>query len=309
MKTIRFSTFAGALVALLLFAGCGSSDGLGDIFGGGGSSSANEIRGTVYDVNIAGGYIELSNVSGASSTRNARVYYTDRTPVEYQGRTYHPRDLERGDEIAVRVTESSNRLNAQSIVVTRNVSAGGTTTGSSGSTVRGTVRYVDTSRRTIELDASGFSQSRIIDYDARTTVSHSGRQYTPADLQRGDEIDLTLIDLGGGRYIADRITVVRSAGGGTSSDRRVVRGTVRSHDTGRRTIELEQANWVSGFTTSPTSTFVTIQYDTNSYVEYQGSSHSPSGLERGDVIEAEVRAISTNVYMATRILLLRNARG
>lgn len=315
MRSLRNSTIAGAFAALLLLAGCASGD-LGDILGGGGTgtgtSTSGEIRGTVDSVNDSSRYIDLVNVSGSGSSRE-RVYFDDRTTVEYQGRGYRPTDLERGDEIAMRVGESNGRLYADQISVLRD-SSGGTTAGGYGSTVRGVVNYVDTSRQTIELEGSGYGGRTVVAYDSRTSVNYNGREYRPADLERGDEVEIRVTE-SGGRQVADRIDVIRSTsaggyGGGTSGSQQVVRGTVRYHDTARREIELEQASWVRGFTTGgPTSTVVKIRYDANSYVEWQGRTHAASGLERGDVIEAEVRSVSSGLYEAERILLIRNARG
>lgn len=311
----RSISYGVVLLSVVLLAGC-SSGGLGDILGGAGNSNATDIRGTVDTVSTSGGYIDLRNVSGYSSLggnnttgSTARVYFDNRTTVEYQGQNHRPEDLERGDEIAVRVTESNGRLVADSISVLRDVS-GGATTGGYGSTVRGTVRNVDASRRTIEVDRGGYNQYSVIEFDNGTEVSYNGRSYQPTDLERGDEIDVTVRDLGGGRYVADRINVIRSVGATNDGyGTQTVRGTVRYHDTARRTIELEQASWISGFTTGTGGSVVTIQYDTNSYVEYQGARHATSGLERGDVIEAQVQSLSGGRYSATRIVLLRNARG
>jgi hypothetical protein len=87
-----------------------------------------------------------------------RVYFDENTTVGYQGQTYRVSDLERGDEVSVRVDESGNQLRAESMTVLRDVSGGSSSSypgsGVVDSTVRGTVRYVDTSRRTIELESA-----------------------------------------------------------------------------------------------------------------------------------------------------------
>src|SRR5687768_13485510 len=161
MNTQNFKA-AGALVTLLLLTACGSSGGgLGDIFGGGGQSSdtyANEIRGRVDYVDTRERSVTLTNVTNYNSNLNpgstggntVRVYFDERTPVEYQGRSYNVADLERGDEIAVVVDQSGNQLRATSMRVlydSRGMTSGsGTNTGTYGSNVRGTVRYVDTNR-------------------------------------------------------------------------------------------------------------------------------------------------------------------
>ena len=322
MKRTRTSLMTAAL-AVLLLSGCGSS-GIGDILGGGGStSSSGDLRGTVDYVNTQNRYIDLTNVSdyssrladGSSRGRTARVYYESGTPVEYQGNTYRPEDLERGDEVAVRLDQSGNQLIARSMTVLYDSSTGsgsGTGTGGYNTSIRGTVRYVDPGRRTIEVDRGYNGGVLVVDYDTNTPVTYNNRQYRPEDLERGDVVDLTVRDLGSGRMIAQRIDVVSSASGGgavggtTQSD---VRGTVRYVDTARRTIELEQATWASGFISgggSGSSTIV-LEYDSNTMVEYQGQLSPPTNLERGDVVDARVRRVGAR-YIAERMYLVRNVR-
>ena len=321
-------SLAGAAMALLLLAACGSTGG--DILGGGNNNppiANNTLRGTVESVDTANRSIYLTNVSGYSNMlsnsggNSVRVYYDNRTAVDYQGQTYSPTDLERGDEVSVRVNESGNSLVAESVSVLRDVS--GTSSGSypnsTLSTIRGTVRYIDTSRRTIEVDR-GYGSSVFVEYDTQMPVSFNGRNYAVADLERGDEIDIRVTDLGNSRMRADSISVVRSVSGtngnnnsgiygNNNSNMSTVRGTVRNIDTSRRTIELEQANWINGFQsgTGGYGTTVIISYGANAGIEVNGTMQSLSGLERGDVIEVQVdRSGSTNY--ANRIFLIRDAR-
>lgn len=324
MRTRRTGTITTALLAMVLLAGCGSG-GLGDILGGGGSSqpsSSGDLRGTVDYVDTRSRFVDLTNVSGydsrlqdgSSRGRTARVYYDAQTPVEYQGRTYRPEDLERGDEVAVSLDQSGNQLMARSMTVLYNSATGsgsGSGTGAYNSIVRGTVRYLDASRRTIEVDRGNNGGTVVIEYDANTPVNYNSRQYRPEDIERGDEVELTVRDLGSGRMIAQRIDVIRSVSGGggvggtTQSD---LRGTVRSVDASRRTIELEQASWASGFVTGGTNaSTILLQYDSNTMVEYQGRLSPPTNLERGDVVDVQVRR-SGSAYLADRIILVRNVR-
>lgn len=311
---------AGAVIAVLFLAGCGSSGGLGDILGGGSPSNATgEIRGTVDIVETSSRSILLRNVdtgsmlsSGGSGSGAVRVYYDERTPVEYQGRTYRPENLEPGDEVAVRVSQSGNQLFAESMTVLRN--AGGTTgtsTSPTSGTVRGTIRYTDTSRRTIEIDRSGYNQTMTFEYDTRTPVTFSGRSYRPEDLERGDEIEIRYRDIGSGRSLAEEINVIRSVSSSTSpgTSQSVLRGTVSSIDTGRRLIELEQTRWMSGFIGGGTSTGrVVVQYGTNTQVEHQGSYHPVTNLERGDIVEVEVQNSTSSTPFANRIYLVQDVR-
>jgi hypothetical protein len=293
--------------------------GLGDILGGGGGPT-NQIRGIVDYVDSNNRSIVLTNVSGydnmlsggGGSGNTVRVYWDNQTTVEFQGQTHRPEDLERGDEVQIQVNQSGNNLVADRVTVLRDVTPGTSTYPDTGSatTMRGTVRFIDTSRRQIELDR-GFGSAVIVDYDVNVPVYSGGRTYGISQIQRGDEIEVRVRDLGNGRYAARDVTVMRSVSGGSpgSSNYATVRGTVRFHDAARRTIELEQVNWITGFSTgSSGGTRVTIQYDNNVQVEYQGSMHPVSGLEPGDVIEVQVQNMGSGNLLANRIALVRNVR-
>jgi len=312
-------TLTAAALALLFLAACGSS-GVGDIFGGGNSGASNyEIRGTVDNVDAGNRTLTLTNVTGYNSSMlssggsTVRVSFDDRTPVTYNGQTYRPQDLERGDEVLVRVDESGNSLMAESMTVLHNVSAGGSTWpgGSTNeSTVRGTVRYVDTTRRTIEVDR-GNGSLVTVDYDTSTPVYFNSQSYRVADLERGDEIDIRVRSTGSNRWLAEQINVVRSVsstGTGSSSQTATIRGTVRYVDTSRRTIELEATNWRSNFDTSTgtASGRVIVSYDTNTSVDVAGQFHPVSGLERGDIIDVQVQNPNATTPFAQRIYLVRD---
>jgi len=156
------------------------------------------------------------------------VYYDDSTKVQYEGRTFRPEDLERGDRVEVDVDQSGSRLIAQDIQVLSDATAG-TSTGSgtsddyrTTSEVRGVVRSVDTRARTLEIEprSSSFSTSTgqsdvvVVRYDTSTTVEFEGRSYKPENLERGDEVEIEVRDLNG-QLLAEEILVVgegRSAG-------------------------------------------------------------------------------------------------
>ena len=306
----RFKSLSAASLTLLLLAAC-SSSGIGDILGGSGSQGTYEIRGTVDSVDPSSRTILLTNVSGynmLSSGNTVRVYYDERTPVEYQGQTYRPENLERGDQVAVRVDESGNTLVAESVTVLRDASGG--TTGGYETTLRGTVRTVDTSRRTIEIDR-GYGSSTIVEYDTSTPVYFGSQAYRVTDLERGDEIEVRYRDLGSSRFLATGITVTRSIRGGTSGSSTAVstlRGTVRWVDTANRTMELESVSWIQRFTGTGTSgNIATVRFDTNANVEVQGRLYPVDNLERGDVVEVQARTSGSTLF-ADRIVLVRNVR-
>ena len=327
-------SFAAATLALLFLAACGSS-GIGDILGGGGGSTANnyEIRGTVESVDPGSQSILLRNVSGYSSMLSSggssgsevRVYFDNQTTVSYNGQSFRPEDLERGDEVTVRVDESGNRLMADSMTVTYN--AGGMTSsgssypssGSSYGTVRGTIRYIDTSRGTIEIDRGSGMSSVILDFDTSTPVYFNGSTYRVADLERGDEVEIRVRETGGVRGLAQDITVTRNVSGGsgglygggsTSSQVSTIRGTVRSIDTARRTFELESASWISGFNTGAGTSVnrIVVQYNDNLQIDVGGQLHPMAGLERGDLVEVQVSRNGSS-YWAERAWLVRDVNN
>jgi hypothetical protein len=315
-------SLAAVALSVLFLAACGSTGG--DIFGGGGNTNTQnyELRGTVDHVDANSRSIYLRNVSGYQSMLSSggsgdslRVYYDTQTAVQFQGQNYRPEDLERGDEVTVRVAEGTNNsLMADVVTVTRDVS-GGTNTGGIydsgvGSMLRGTVTHVDTSRRTIEVDRTSGSNV-IVEYGTNTPVYFNGQTYRVADLERGDEIEIRVSNLGNNRFSASDITVLRSissGGSGSTSAMSTVRGTVAYVDTSRRTIELESANWISRFNTGTgtSSNRFVISYDNNVSVDVAGQLHPVSGLERGDVIEVQVDNSGSSVLRATRIFLVRD---
>ncbi len=312
---------SAAALALLFLAACGSSGGMGDIFGGG--SNNYEIRGTVDSVDTNARVVYLTNVSGynnmlsnGGSSNSVRVYYDNDTTVGYQGQTFRVADLERGDEVSVQVGESGNQLHAESMTVVRDVSSGSSTYPGSGSvydsTIRGTVRYIDTSRRTIEIDRGGGSLMTV-GYETSTPVYWNNQTYRATDLERGDEIE---VRVGSSGNLARDITVLRNVssgtyGGSTSSQLSTIRGTVRYVDTSARTIELESVSWMNNFNSggANTSSRVIVSYGSNTNVDVGGSLHPVSGLERGDVIEVQVSNPNATTPFAERIYLVRDARN
>ena len=86
--------------------------------------------------------------------------------------------------------------------------------------VRGTVRYVDTSAHTSQLDqtnwVSGFNTNTngttmTVQYDPNNTnVDVSGRLNPVSGLERGDVIDVQVSNAGSSLPFAQRITLVRN---------------------------------------------------------------------------------------------------
>jgi hypothetical protein len=309
-------------MALLLLASCGSTS---DIFGGGNNDTYNQtLHGTVDTVDLNSNSIVLMNTSGyntnlsggnrGSSGNSVRVYFDNNTTVNYNGQSYRPENLDRGDQVDVNVRQSGNQLIADTMTVTYNTNPNGSNSTNSGvyasGNYTGTVRYVDTTRRTIQLDR-GTGSYVTVDYDPNTTVLFNGRSYLPADLEVGDQVTIYTRDIGGGRTVASNIDVTRSmTSGSTSSSYATLRGTVRSINTSNRTIDLEQTSYISGFLPngSSRSSVITVQYDTNARVNVSGSMQPLSGLERGDVIEIQAQDLGNSNWMASSISLIRDVR-
>lgn len=119
-----------AVLTVLLVA-CGSGGlgdlggTLGDILGSTGTEDNSDLRGTVLAVDTSDRRIDL-DVSYINNLRDDRrgstIYYDSNTVVEYQGNTYSPANLERGDEISVVGSNVNGRFVADRITVTRDVS-------------------------------------------------------------------------------------------------------------------------------------------------------------------------------------------
>jgi hypothetical protein len=249
MRYIRLICLVMALAAWAVLTGCGST-GVGDILGGGSSSggstsdgryddrydTVDNVRGTVERVDTVdrriivdreGTYDSRSNLRNGNEDDTVVLYYDDRTTVEHQGRSYRPQDLEPGDRILADVNETSGRLMVEDIEVLQDVSSNSTGYNDDlrATELRGTVSYLDTRERTLEIQTSGssnFSSGSVgstgrsgvvlVHYDANTTVEYQGRSYKPENLERGDEVEVEIRDVGG-RLMAQEILVVRDSQG------------------------------------------------------------------------------------------------
>lgn len=247
MKNIlRSTSLLASLVAATLLAGCGST-GVGDIFGGGdtGRTTRNDpyeqrldnVRGTVERVNTRDRTIvvDVESTGYSNNLRNGDdeiiLSYDDSTTVEFQGRTFRPEDLEAGDRILAEIDPSYRSSSAplvEEIQVLYDVTGGvrddddtysGTNDSIADRDVRGTVRYVDTRDRTVEIEttsrsftsgSSGQSGVVVVHYDSQTVVEFEGRRYQPENLERGDEVQVDIRDVGG-RLLAEEILVVSDA--------------------------------------------------------------------------------------------------
>ena len=173
-----------------------------------------ELRGVVRDVDTRNRTIAVERDSWANRGEVVTVEYESNTPVYWQGRTYRPENLERGDLIDLEVREYGRTLLVEEITVIESVSSGSTTHFEPD--VRGTVQWVDTRNRTITIErptwmnnftTGGTSSAVTMQYDSSTTVVYEGRTYSPANLERGDEVEVEVNDLGR-TLLAEEIRVV-----------------------------------------------------------------------------------------------------
>lgn len=257
MRINTLNSFLAALTTAVILTGCGSS-GIGDVLGGGRNSGGadnstydpygqrvNEVQGTVERVNSRDRYVVVDVEASRYNLRNGNegevtLYYDDRTDVEYQGKSYQPQDLEPGDRIRAEIDNSGSgsRLLAEQIEVLHDAT-GGSSTGVLGGydddsrndsqnnrdddynvsdDLRGTVRYIDTRGRTLEIEPSrnssrfstGSRSNVVVHYDAQTVVEFQGQRYTPDNLEQGDEVEVDVRDANG-RLMAEQIVVVRDS--------------------------------------------------------------------------------------------------
>jgi hypothetical protein len=212
-------------------------------------------------------------------------------------------------------------------------SRGGTRSGSYASgEVRGTVRYVDTTGDClIELEDTRFTRGtsylrdgdddRLGDRDGervtvhcddRTVVMHEGRNYDVAALERGDEI-VVEVDESGNRLLAGRIDVLYDV---TSDDRADddrslggdLRGTVLRVDREDKTLLLEDVRVYDRDLDDWDGDRVTLYYDTDTDVLFNGERYRADNLEPGDEIEVQAYEVRGRL-IAESIEVVSDARA
>ncbi len=202
--------------------------------------------------------------------------------------------------------------------------------------VRGTVERVNTVEQYIVVDGEGTGYDNlrngndgddlVLYYDDRTTVEHQGRTYRPQDLENGDRI-VADVERSGSRLIVDDIEVLYDVSSGSTGgypggydDRdddfrnSEVRGTVRSIDTRDRTLEIERTyagsnNFSTGDTGYRAGGLVEVHYDSSTVVEFEGRRYAVENLERGDLVEVEVRDQGGRLHAAEILVLADNRAG
>jgi hypothetical protein len=275
MKRIPSLGFLAPLLAAAILSGCGAPGGWDqgrypnrypdrspDGAYGRDGDRVVDLQGTVASVNTRERliYVDREGTDDRYNLRNDDRYdrgdavalsYDDSTVVRYQGRTFRPGDLERGDRIQASLERNGDYLLAQQINVLYDVSSGPGTPGAPGNggydrggyddrnggyddrngatDLQGTIRAVDARNRTLEIDRSrsenrdNFSSDPgryndsngygtiLVRYDAGTTVRFQGRDYSPENLERGDVVRIQARD-DNGRLTAERIDVLGENG-------------------------------------------------------------------------------------------------
>lgn len=238
MSSPNLTRFATLLAAGCLAAACGIG-GIGAPANPAPSQqTVTRVDGTVDHVDTRSRivFVQSDSVQYGQALRNGSrqvpLYYDSGTVVRYQGRTFEPADLEQGDQVQADVDENGGRLVAREIDVVYDVSQGTTAPEERSATVQGLVDYVDTRDLTIQLSnvtySSGFTPQAgtttgdrfLVAYDAGTPVEFNGRQYTPANLERGDRVEVAARETATGNWVADRITVLSDVRSRTPSPRR-----------------------------------------------------------------------------------------
>lgn len=207
--------------------------------------------------------------------------------------------------------------------------------------VRGTVERVDTRNRMIVVDGesyrndlrnNGSGDEIVLYYDDRTTVEYQGQSFQPQDLEPGDRVEVNVAQ-SGDRLFAEQIAVLYDVTSGTGSstgsstsgtwddDRddlgtSEVRGAVVAISTSNRTVDIERRSTYgsnnfstrsTGSSTGRLGEVVTVHYDSNTVVEYQGRRYSPENLERGDMVEVEVSRLNGRLVAEEILVVGENA--
>ncbi|MGH9457424.1 MAG: hypothetical protein ACRD2J_07255 [Thermoanaerobaculia bacterium] len=108
--------------------GCGGAlpdlGDLGDILGSAGAGDESDVRGTVTNIDESDRRIDLdvSYINNLRDEQRGSIYWDGDTVVEFEGQTYRPEDLERGDEISAVGSNRNGRWVADRITVLRDVS-------------------------------------------------------------------------------------------------------------------------------------------------------------------------------------------
>lgn len=171
----------------------------------------------------------------------------------------------------------------------------------------GEVERVDTARREIVLDADrgvatrlrGADDRLVVAYDDRTRVIYQGQQYEPAALEPGDLVRVELQYAAGGDLYTPYVEVTESVQQRDGGDdlAGTVSGEIEDVDDVRREIRVDTGNGD-----------LTVRYDADTSVVYEGREYRATALEPGDRIRFDTRDISGERWVTGSIDVLESVQ-
>jgi Domain of unknown function (DUF5666) len=179
-------------------------------------------------------------------------------------------------------------------------------------TLSGTVNYIDTNARRIDMNSNGYTQS--VYWDSRTQFTYQNQNVNPNAIRSGDYVTVQASN-SGGQLLAQN---VNDTGNGMASGSPGntypstngsfnLQGTVSYVDTTAQRIDITSA-YATGLRTNGTQGTYSIYYDSRTPVYYQGQTYSPTALERGDQIQVSAYDNGNGRYLANSITVTRNVR-
>lgn len=222
-RLLRPLRACAAVVLLALLAGCvtgfpGSPGGYGGYPGGG--YGQTQVAGTVRYFDPSSGRLVVADEG--YSRRDLELQVDGSTRLFWQGREHPVAGLEPGDRIRAQVVDDGRWLRVRTVEVVQNVRDsgyggyggdpyGGAYGSGYGAALEGAIRYVDLSRRVIEVERGGYpARTERVYFDARTRFDYRGQPVRPEQLERGDVIRVQGRAVSGG-WQADLVQVVADA--------------------------------------------------------------------------------------------------
>jgi hypothetical protein len=247
MRTLRTTRLLTALAAASLMAGClstGVRDRNRDSDREEDDARPREVQGIVERIDPVNHRIDIASDEridrGDLGRRGERrgylsIYYDAGTLLEPEAGHFRPQDLRRGDSIRAAVQSTAAGLIVQRIEVLSEERGGPAPPApdvaetpevpaapepreapeypddSRRDRLRGTVRYVDTGARTVEIETPPSDDRRSglvrVQYDEETAVEFQGKRYSPENLQLGDRVEIALRGHGG-QALARQIVIL-----------------------------------------------------------------------------------------------------
>jgi len=152
MISIQRAARWAAAAALVTATACSNNSNLGDILGGvlgGGGNS--QVTGAVTGVNTRLQQIGLEQSNGQTVTLN----YDNNTQVVYQNRNYSVTNLEYGDRVTARVSNSNNGYYTDLIQVDQSATTNGGVSGNV-QQFEGTVRSLDRTNGYFSISSNNY---------------------------------------------------------------------------------------------------------------------------------------------------------